>query len=975
MSVPDGAPCASNEDSSLRTAQWWTERGFFVVPIPIGTKAPVKNAWQDLRLTADQLPEHFSTPVNVGILTGTVVPGGGFVCDVDFDCTEAIAAWSEFAPAPTWEFGRASKPRSHAFYLIDSAVASMRFVDPVAAERARQTTKKKALARAKQNAKSRDHDDAGHPDVNALADEGHAGDPGAAPDEGEVADKSTLLELRCLKKDGTVGLQTVGPGSLHPSGEIIRWEPNRRPGPTPLKTDDLARAVESTAAAALLARHFPAKGCRNEALLAIAGGLARVGWSEENAAALVRAIYRILWPDNPDFRAAEAEVRASYAKFAAGGEVTGFRRLKELGIPRTALVRAAEWLHLPFGSGTSRTGTSTVPGGHPYFERDGEIWRHAFVHGESVDVPIATFTARITETIAETNGMEERLAFRLQASAGSVERTFDLTPAQFMKPEWPLERLGPAAVVHPKEWERVRTAIQLLSPSTLHRTVYCNTGWIQVAGEGNQNQDIYLYGSGGIGPNGVVPLIETRLPQAMARYELFRPRDSAECREAIRASLRMLEMAPKRITYPIFGFVYRASLGPSAFVVFLNGRTGRFKSGLASVAQQHFGPRMGWDSFGYRLPLSFQVTANAAEIVAFAAKDTLLVVDDFAPGADPREAARIQDLAARLIRGVADRAGRVRLSRDIVVQAAHPPRGSLLMTGEDLPKGESNVARLLVIDVEPDDVKLTALSESQQDGNDGRLATSMGAFIHWLAGGLRGRKEAFAARVRDLRSHMTGLHARTPGAISELQGAVELFLDFAVELGAIDESEHWQYRLDSAEAFRALAHCQRRGQFDNKPELRFQNLVRTLIATGRAHLRTLDGGQPTPAMRARLGWRPSATYPDKWLPGGNAIGWSDGTAIYLEFGAAFAEAQKLAAEMREPLVISELSLKKCLCHAGLIADKEDNRGRLTVRLPGDPTRTPVVHVVDQFLDGPDEEPPSSFSDNQSSNDAYEEVEL
>ena len=61
-----------------------------------------------------------------------------------------------------------------------------------------------------------------------------------------------------------------------------------------------------------------------------------------------------------------------------------------------------------------------------------------------------------------------------------------------------------------------------------------------------------------------------------------------------------------------------------------NGATGVFKTELSALAVQHYGA--GLDA--RHLPGSWRSTANATEALAFAAKDALLVVDDFAPAGD-----------------------------------------------------------------------------------------------------------------------------------------------------------------------------------------------------------------------------------------------------------------------------------------------------------------------------------------------------
>ena len=931
MPFEDGAHGARS--SSLDLAKWWTERGFYPVPVPRGSKRPVDNGWPNLRLRLDELPQHFSTPVNVGVLTGTAVhgdPSNGVLCDVDFDCIETIAAWPEFSPPPTWTFGRATKRRSHAFYLIDAPLASIRFTDPVLAAKAHAHSKRKNTGKT-----------ADHLDPN---DEGPRN--GGVGNDQDAASKAMLVELRCVKADGTVGFQTIVPGSMHPSREIIEWEPDRAPTPTLVKAQDLVRAVERTVAAAILARYWPPEGSRNEAFLALAGMLARNGWSQEEASAFARAVYRILWPQNPDFRAAEAEVRTTFEKFPTGADVTGLPRLKELGIEKRVLDRCIGWLHMNVPSGNS----GANGGGGRYFERNGRLYRHGPVKdGVSVDIQLTSFTARIVENIAVDDGIGERLVFRVRAEAGGVVREFVLSAMQFEKQEWPMENLGVDAYCLPREWDHAKAAIRSLSVGAPRVTLYAHLGWHLVDGE-----RIYLHGPGAIGPRGVVDGIETQLSPALARYELHLPRDLEEARTAILASLRTLRVAASRITYPLLAFVYRAVLGPVAFVIFLLGSSGAFKSSIASVLQQHFGPRMGWDMEGFHLPLGFESTANAAEAIACQAKDTLLTMDDYTPTVDPHEAARTHGLAARLIRSVANNTARQRLSRDGSLQAGRPPRCALLITAEHPPREKSLMARLLVIEIERDEVKRESLSASQRDGDLGLLCKAMAAFVEWWAVQFAERIKGFAARARELRSQIVGLHARTPGAVAELWAAFELFLQFAVEKGAIDEPLR-QYHLREAEvAFRQLASSQGTNQREADPALRFRDLVRSAVTAHRAHICNLtDHGTPEMQYRPQqLGWRHVGS---NWVPGGDAIGWIGDEGLFLNFEAAQAVAQKLATDARDPLPIGGVTLKRCLNEAKMLASRELNRSRLTTRLPGDPARTPVLHVVADFLGGEDEE--------------------
>lgn len=84
---------------------------------------------------------------------------------------------------------------------------------------------------------------------------------------------TVLLEVR------STGCQTLFPPSVHPGGEIIEFFKEEEPAD--IDQACLLEATGKLAAASLLARHWPGEGSRQEAALALAGGLFRSGWGEE----------------------------------------------------------------------------------------------------------------------------------------------------------------------------------------------------------------------------------------------------------------------------------------------------------------------------------------------------------------------------------------------------------------------------------------------------------------------------------------------------------------------------------------------------------------------------------------------------------------------------------------------------------------------------------------------------------------------
>jgi hypothetical protein len=166
-------------------------RGWATVPIPLREKGPRIAGWPNLRITEADASRYFDGEGNVGVILGQ--PSGGLV-DVDLDCFEAVMLARTHLPATRAIFGRASKPQSHWLYQVNGPALSLKFVDPVTRE--------------------------------------------------------TLLELR-----GDGGLQTVFPGSTHPSGEPIEWAAQAEPHT--IEYDVLSKDVKHLAARCLIKRYCP----------------------------------------------------------------------------------------------------------------------------------------------------------------------------------------------------------------------------------------------------------------------------------------------------------------------------------------------------------------------------------------------------------------------------------------------------------------------------------------------------------------------------------------------------------------------------------------------------------------------------------------------------------------------------------------------------------------------------------------------
>ena len=202
-------------------------QGWAPIPLPPRSKDPGRKDWQDLRPTAADLDALFPAGVERNVGLLLGEPSGGLV-DVDLDCPEAVAAAPFLLPRTGRVSGRAGNPKSHYWYLVS---------DP----------------------------------------------PAKASEKYTDCDRSCLVELR-----STGGQTVVFPSSHEGTGERVVW--HSADDPAQVELSALRSAVRAVAAAAILARHWPAKGARHDARLDLAGGLLRGGASEDFAVDFITAV-------------------------------------------------------------------------------------------------------------------------------------------------------------------------------------------------------------------------------------------------------------------------------------------------------------------------------------------------------------------------------------------------------------------------------------------------------------------------------------------------------------------------------------------------------------------------------------------------------------------------------------------------------------------------------------------------------------
>jgi hypothetical protein len=540
--------------------------------------------------------------------------------------------------------------------------------------------------------------------------------------------------------------------------------------------------------------------------------------------------------------------------------------------------------------------------------------------GESV-IGLTNFNARITAERIRNDGIHQQRFFVLTGRAGARPLPPVEVPAEeFSALEWVAQRWGTDAILNagPGIRDHARAAIHYLSTNIDREMIFGHTGWIELDGA-----MVYLHAGGAIGAARGPDNLRVELDATLQRYSLPTPPTGAALRSAVQASLRWLELATYRITVPLLAGVYRSVIQPAEVSLFLAGQTGTFKSETAALLLQHFGTE--WRRAHL---IGFNSTANALGRLRFLAKDVLLVIDDFAPNGSLTDAQRDQRRLDDLTRSQGNGSGRQRLNANCELRDALPPRGSLLLTGEDTGRMASANARMLILHIEPGDVVAEQLSLAQQAAGSGQFALAMAGFIQWLAPTHRERLAGWSAEMQSLRAGLTGAgHARTATNLAELLAAWYLLIEFAQHVGAIPADQVEDYRERGQLALLEAAH-RHDGEIQAvDPIDRFLELVSTALRTGRAHLTDPLGSAPPTA--ERWGWRKDHDWEPIRAEG--KIGVIVDEHLYLDPQATFAVMQRLAQEQSNPFHLALETLGRRLRERELLASTPDVLGRATVR--------------------------------------------
>jgi hypothetical protein len=424
--------------------------------------------------------------------------------------------------------------------------------------------------------------------------------------------------------------------------------------------------------------------------------------------------------------------------------------------------------------------------------------------------------------------------------------------------------------------------------------------------------------------------VKVRLPQSLAAFRLPQPPSGARLKNAVRASLRFLDLAPHSLTVPMFAAIWRAVLGGSDSSLHAVGPTGTFKTSVAALAMQHLGA--GFDS--RHVPGSWSSTANANAAMQFTLKDALFLIDDFVPRGSRADVERSHRDADRIFRGQGNISGRGRLGRDGVSQRdPNPPRGLTLSTGEDIPRGESLASRFWRLDFSPGDVDVEKLTACQHDAGAGVYASAMAAFLQYLAPRYKTIKRGIPEIIEKFRAKATrdAQHSRTPEITASLAIGIRYFLRFATHIGALTNAEAKKIFSDAWVALQKCASAQARGQASEESAQRFMELIASALSSGDVSLANVEMGRSVRDAKARI------------------IGWIADDLVLLEPDSSYATAHRLAEQQGEGLPVTKNTMWKRLKERGYLARYGKGHNTIQYTVAGGRRRVLCVRKADLHL--------------------------
>src|SRR5262249_14425424 len=145
--------------------------------------------------------------------------------------------------------------------------------------------------------------------------------------------------------------------------------------------------------------------------------------------------------------------------------------------------------------------------------------------------------------------------------------------------------------------------------------------------------------------------------------------------------------------------------------------------------------------------------------------------------------------ADRVLRAQANQRGRQRMAADQRLRPVMVPRGLIVGSGEELPRGQSLRNRMCTTEAKAGDIDVDQMTECQAQAGRGEYAGTMSGYIVWMLRHyeiLREARRDVLANLRDWAARST-IGRRTATVVAELAWGWLAFMCFAQHAGLAAE--------------------------------------------------------------------------------------------------------------------------------------------------------------------------------------------
>ena len=292
---------------------------------------------------------------------------------------------------------------------------------------------------------------------------------------------------------------------------------------------------------------------------------------------------------------------------------------------------------------------------------------------------------------------------------------------------------------------------------------------------------------------------------------------------------------------------------------------------------------------------------------------SLLLIDDFHPEASSYESQKMAQTAQRVLRMFGDRIGRGRLTASIQFQKEFPPRGMALVTGEDLPSGESSVARFLGVELLQGAVILKELTRAQKEAP--LLGEAMRGYIEWLLPQMDELPDKLHLEFLDKRAEFQekAAHGRSGEAAAWLYIGFSMMLKYMQYAEACTDEVAEGLLGDAEKVFAHLIGDQNALVAQERPADIFLEVIQELFVTSKVRVDKLSAGAEEDIYGVSCGER---------------IGWYDNEYLYLLPEATYNAVNRFLSGRNQKISVSSRTLWKHLDEAKLIYTEKGSDERV-----------------------------------------------